>query len=61
MLIAFHIGKLAAIGSFHFHTWRYSHWLWVDDELWVYAEVVRPNESHEIRLFRMSRSPSADS
>jgi hypothetical protein len=41
--------------SAHFHTWRYSHWLWVDDELWVYAEVARPNESHEIRLFRLSR------
>lgn len=38
-----------------FATWRYSHWMWVDDELWVYAEVARPNESHEIRLFRLAR------
>jgi len=41
--------------SEHFHTWRYSHWIWVGDELWVYAEVARPNESNEIRLFRLSR------
>jgi hypothetical protein len=36
-----------------FHTWRYSHWLIVDDELFVYAEVANPNQSHEIRLFRI--------
>ena len=36
-----------------FHTWRYSHWLWVDNEIWVYAEVARENDSHEIRLFRV--------
>jgi len=41
--------------SEHFHTWRYSHWMWVDDELWAYAEVAKPNESNEIRLFRLSR------
>ena len=39
--------------SKNFHTLRYSHWLRVEDELWVYAEAVRPNESHEIRLFRL--------
>jgi hypothetical protein len=39
----------------HFLTWRYSHWMWVDDELWVYAEVARENEAHEIRLFRLPR------
>ncbi len=38
-----------------FHTFRYSHWMHVGDELWVYAEVVCPNESHEIRLFRLPR------
>ena len=38
-----------------FHTWRYSHWLWVDDELWVYAEVARTNDSNEIRLFRVKK------
>lgn len=37
------------------HTWRYSHWLWVDDELWAYAEVEKPNGAHEIRLFRLPR------
>jgi len=35
-----------------FHTWRYSHWMIVGDELWVYAEVARENDSNEIRLFR---------
>lgn len=39
-----------------FRTWRYSHWLMVDGELWVYAEVGRPNMSNEIRLFRL-RAP----
>jgi len=41
--------------SEHFHTWRYSHWMWVDDELWAYAEVAKPNEANEIRLFRLAR------
>lgn len=36
-----------------YHTWRYSHWLWVGDELWAYAEVARPNNTNEIRLFRL--------
>jgi len=36
-----------------FHTWRYSHWMWIDGELWVYAEVARENDSNEIRLFRL--------
>lgn len=36
-----------------FHTFRYSHWMWVKNEIWVYAEVARPNNSHEIRLFRL--------
>jgi hypothetical protein len=40
--------------SKRFATWRYSRWLWVDGELWVYAEVARPNESNEIRLFRLA-------
>ena len=40
------------------HVWRYSHWMWVDDELWVYAEVEKPNGSHEIRLFRLPRVSS---
>jgi len=41
--------------SEHFRTWRYSHWMWVDDELWAYAEVAKPNEANEIRLFRFAR------
>ncbi|KAA3659101.1 MAG: hypothetical protein DWQ10_09635 [Calditrichaeota bacterium] len=36
-----------------FYTFRYSHWMLVDSELWVYAEVARPNNSHEIRLYRL--------
>ena len=36
-----------------YHTWRYSHWLWVAGELWAYAEVARPNNTNEIRLFRL--------
>lgn len=36
-----------------FHTWRYSHWIIVGKELFVYAEVTNQNHSHEIRLFRI--------
>jgi hypothetical protein len=38
--------------SDHFRTWRYSQWMFVDKELWAYAEVARPNLTNEIRLFR---------
>lgn len=38
-----------------YHTWRYSDWLYVGDELWAYAEVVNPNGSNEIRLFRLNK------
>ncbi len=38
------------------HVWRYSHWLWVEEELWVYAEVEKSNGAHETRLFRLPRS-----
>jgi hypothetical protein len=37
----------------NFHTFRYTHWMWVNGAIWVYAEVARPNDSHEIRLFRI--------
>ena len=37
-----------------FYTYRYSHWMWVDGEIWVYAEVAKENESHEIRLTMLS-------
>ena len=46
---------VSATPSEHLRTWRYSHWLWVKGELWAYAEVAKPNESNEIRLFRLSR------
>jgi len=36
-------------------TWRYSEWLWVDDELWVYAEVENHDQTHEIRRFVLPR------
>ncbi|MHA1703596.1 MAG: hypothetical protein ACTSWK_15175, partial [Promethearchaeota archaeon] len=37
-----------------FYTFRYSHWMWVDGGIWVYAEVANENRSHEIRLTRIS-------
>ncbi len=36
-----------------FSTFRYSHWMMVGEEIWVYAEVARPNRTNEIRLFRL--------
>ena len=36
-----------------FYTRRYSHWMWGNGEIWVYAEVARENDSNEIRLFRI--------
>lgn len=33
-----------------YHTWRYSHWLPVDDKFFVYFEAARPNKTNEIRL-----------
>ncbi len=37
----------------HFSTWRYSHWMYVENELWVYAEVATPQETNEIRLYKL--------
>jgi len=37
----------------HFATFRYSDWLMVDDQLWVYAEVAAPNQTFELRLYRV--------
>ena len=34
-----------------YHTWRYSHWMTVDDAIYAYAEVARPNSTNEVRLF----------
>lgn len=36
-----------------FVTFRYSHWLRVGEEMWIYAEVACPNQTNEIRLFRV--------
>ncbi|MBN2312104.1 MAG: hypothetical protein JXR94_24210 [Candidatus Hydrogenedentes bacterium] len=33
-----------------YHTWRYSHWMRVGDEVFVYFEAARPNSTNEIRL-----------
>ncbi len=38
-----------------FTTFRYSHWLWVNNEIWIYAEVVCPNKTHEVRLYKIRR------
>ena len=35
------------------HVWRYSHWTWVGDTIYVYAEVEKMNGAHEIRVFRL--------
>ena len=43
----------------HFATFRYSHWLVVEDELWIYAEVAAPDETHELRLYRAPLNASA--
>ena len=44
---------LLSTTSGKFHTFRYSDWLWVNGELWIYAEVAKENNSHEIRLNRI--------
>jgi hypothetical protein len=33
-----------------YHTWRYSHWMRVGNEVFVYFEAARPNNTNEIRL-----------
>lgn len=33
-----------------YHTWRYSHWLVVDQRMFAYFEAARPNNTNEIRL-----------
>lgn len=45
------IGLSATPGRLH--TWRYSHWLRVGEEIWIYAEVARPDQAHEVRRFRI--------
>lgn len=41
--------------SKNLHTFRYSSWLLQENEFWVYAEVQCPDETHEIRLYRLPR------
>jgi len=36
-----------------YHTWRYSHWMVMGEELWAYAECARPNNTNETRPFRI--------
>lgn len=36
-------------------TWRYSHWMWIENKIMVYAEVARPNNTNEVRLFTIDR------
>ncbi len=38
-------------GELH-NTWRYSHWMRVGDEIFVYFEAARPNRTNEVRLGR---------
>ena len=37
------------------HTWRYSHWMWVKDELWAYAEVEKAIRDRMAERFDMVR------
>jgi len=39
-----------------YHTWRYSHWMWVENKIHVYFEAARPNNTNEIRLAIFSTS-----
>lgn len=39
--------------SEHFATFRYSHWILHEGELRIYAEVSCPNNTHEIRHYRV--------
>ena len=41
--------------SEHFATFRYSAWLEVEGEIWVYAEATCPNNTHEIRRYRLKK------
>jgi hypothetical protein len=46
--------------SEHFATFRYSHWLIHDGELRIYAEAACPNNTHEIRHYRIPLSTIQD-
>ena len=40
--------------STNFATFRYSHWMRVGEALWVYAEVACPNDTKEVRLYKLN-------
>ncbi len=35
-----------------YHTWRYSHWMNIGTEVWVWFEASRPNNTNETRVAR---------
>lgn len=39
--------------------WRYSHWMWVDRAIYVYAEVEKESGAHEVRLFTIEQATEA--
>ena len=43
-----------------YHTWRYSHWMVVGDQVFVYFEAARPNSTNEIRLAVFDHGAVAD-
>lgn len=47
---------LASTTPGDYATWRYSHWMNVGDEVFVYFEAARPNNTNEIRTARFPAS-----
>lgn len=39
-----------------YHTWRYSHWVCLEDKVHVYFEAARPNNTNEIRVAILDRT-----
>jgi len=39
----------------HYHTWRYSQWLPVGEQVFVYFEAARPNDTNELRVAVLGR------
>lgn len=35
-----------------YHTWRYSHWMNIGEDMWVWFEATRPNTTNETRVAR---------
>ena len=44
-----------------YHTWRYSHWMRVGGDVFVYFEAARPNNTNEVRLGVLSSLPRSSS